>query len=100
MIILLNGPLGIGKSTLAEALTESIDDCAMLNGDQLIALNPAPAEPLEYLHSTLALLIDHHRQSGYRHFVVDHVWFNGAEIQDLLKRVVADVEAERAMSSC
>jgi len=26
MIILLNGPLGIGKSTLAEALTERIDD--------------------------------------------------------------------------
>jgi hypothetical protein len=34
MIIVLNGPLGIGKSTLAEALTESIDACVMLDGDR------------------------------------------------------------------
>jgi deoxyadenosine/deoxycytidine kinase len=33
MIIVLNGPLGIGKSTLAEALTESIDARAVLSGE-------------------------------------------------------------------
>ena len=41
MIIVLNGPLGIGKSTLAEALTESIDACAMLSGDHLVAVTAA-----------------------------------------------------------
>jgi adenylate kinase family enzyme len=46
MIIVLNGPLGIGKSTLAEALSESIDRCVMLDGDALVAANPASAEPL------------------------------------------------------
>ena len=40
MVIVLNGPLGIGKSSLAEALTESIDACAMLSGDHLVAVNP------------------------------------------------------------
>ncbi len=40
MIILLNGPLGVGKSTLAEALSESVADCAMLSGDALGAVNP------------------------------------------------------------
>lgn len=34
MIIVLNGPLGIGKSTLAEALAEAIDHCVMLDGAQ------------------------------------------------------------------
>src|SRR5688572_22998987 len=53
MIILLNGPLGIGKSTLAEALSESIPQCVMLDGDALIAANPEPVDPLEHLHSTL-----------------------------------------------
>ena len=55
MIIVLNGPLGIGKSTLAEALTESIDACVMLSGDQLVAVNPPSKNALEHLHSTIEL---------------------------------------------
>lgn len=49
MIIVLNGPLGIGKSTLAEALTESLDGCVMLDGDRLLAVSPAHPAPLEHL---------------------------------------------------
>ena len=77
MIIALNGPVGIGKSTLAEALTESIDRCVMLDGDRLIAANPPYHDEYEYLHSTIALLIAHHFSYGYRHserhiFVQEH----------------------------
>src|SRR5688500_10985670 len=72
MIIVLNGPLGIGKSTLAEALTESIESCVMLDGDRLVAANPPSADEMEHLHSTIALLVTHHRRFGYRHFVIDH----------------------------
>ena len=53
MIIVLNGPLGIGKSTLAEALAESIDECVMLNGDRLVAANPPPANEIEYFARAL-----------------------------------------------
>ena len=95
MIIVLNGPLGIGKSTLAEALMESIEHCVMLDGDQLAATNPPPADGLEHLHSTLALLVAHHRRSGYRHFVIDHLWRSSAEIADLRRRLLAiDANAE------
>lgn len=88
MIIVLNGPLGIGKSTLAEALSESIDHCVMLDGDALVAANPAPADPLEHLHSTIALLVAHHRRFGYRHFVIDHLWTSPAELADLRDRLL------------
>ena len=95
MIILLNGPLGIGKSTLAEALSESIDDSVMLDGDRLVAANPPPADELEYLHSTIALLVAHHRRFGYRHFVIDHIWRSPAELADLSRRLIAiDGDAE------
>jgi adenylate kinase family enzyme len=70
VIIVLNGPLGIGKSTLAEALMESIDSCAMVSGDHLLAVNPAPKNELEQLHSAIELLIEHHRRSGYQRFVI------------------------------
>jgi chloramphenicol 3-O-phosphotransferase len=95
MIIVLNGPLGIGKSALAEALTESIEYCVMLDGDHLVAVNPPPSDELAHLHSTIALLVAHHRQYGYRHFVVDHVWRSAAELDDLRRRLVAiDADAD------
>lgn len=93
MIIVLNGPLGIGKSTLAEALAENIDQCVMLDGDQLIAANPPPPDEIEYLHSTIALLVAHHRRSGYRHFVIDHLWRTAAELTDLRRRLI-EVDAD------
>jgi thymidylate kinase len=87
MVIVLNGPLGIGKSTLAEALTESIDACAMLSGDQLVAVNPPSKRELEHLHSTIEMLIRHHRSFGYRHFVIEHVWRTAGELTDLSRRL-------------
>lgn len=92
MIIILNGPLGIGKSTLAEALAETIDMCVLLDGDQLIAANPPPDDEIEYLHSTIELLLTHHRRRGYRHFVIDHIWRTPADLADLYRRL-SDINA-------
>jgi len=83
MIIVLNGPLGIGKSTLADALVESIEDCVMFDGDRLLAMNPPAPDPLATLHSTLGLLVAHHRRSGYSNFVLDYIWKSPAELADL-----------------
>ncbi len=90
MVILLNGPLGIGKSTLAEALTESLQGCAMLDGDHVAAVHPPPADEVDYLHTLLALLAAHHRRAGYRHCVINHLWRTGAELDDLRRRLVQD----------
>lgn len=87
MIIVFNGPLGIGKSTLAEALSESIDSCVMLDGDHLVAANPPPADETEYLHATIALLVAHHRRFGYRHFVINHLWCTPEALADLRTRL-------------
>jgi len=87
VIVVLNGPLGVGKSTLAEALAESIDQCVMLDGDHLVAANPPAADELDHLHSTIELLVGHHRGFGYRHFVVNHGWRSGAAVADLRRRL-------------
>lgn len=83
MIVVLNGPLGIGKSTLAEALCERIEGCVMLGGDHLVAANPPPADETGYLHAVLGLLARHHRAAGYRHFVIEHLWRTPAGLDDL-----------------
>ncbi len=87
MIILLNGPLGIGKTTLADALVESIDQCVMLDGDGLVAANPEPSDRLNYLHSAIALLVAHYRSFGYKHFVINHIWTTPEEMDDLRHRL-------------
>src|SRR6185436_10118050 len=87
VIVVLNGPLGVGKSTLAEALAESIDQCVMLDGDHLVAANPPAADEVDHLHSTIELLVGHHRGFGYRHFVVNHGWRSGAAVADLRRRL-------------
>lgn len=88
MIIVLNGPLGIGKSTLGEALAESIDGCVMIEGDRLVAANPPHRDELEHLHSAIALLVEHHYRFGYRHFVVDYFWRSPADLADLRRWLV------------
>jgi shikimate kinase len=93
MIVVLNGPLGAGKSTLAEALAESIDGCVMLDGDHLIAANPEPADVLPYLHSTIALLVPHHQRFGYRHFIIVYLWRTPEELDDLRRRLL-DIDAD------
>lgn len=92
MIIVLNGPLGIGKSTLAEALSESMEMCVSLDGDHIVAANPPAADRLEHLHSTIDLLVKHHRRFGYRHFVINHFWGSAIELADLRSRLDADPE--------
>lgn len=89
MIIVLNGPLGIGKSTLAEALHEHLDSSVMLDGDHVVALNPAPDDELAYLHDTLALLVAHHKRAGYRHVVINHYWSAPEQLDDLRSRLRA-----------
>lgn len=92
VIVVLNGPLGIGKSTLAETIAERVDACVMLDGDALVAVNPASADPLEHLHSVMALLVGHHLQFGYRHFIINHIWRSPEELADLRRRLSVETE--------
>ena len=89
LAILLNGPLGIGKSTLGEVLGEAIDRCVTLDGDRLSALNPPPADELGALHQTLALLVGHHLSRGYDRFVINHYWSSETQMADLDSRLRA-----------
>lgn len=94
MIVLLNGPLGIGKSSLGEALSESLEDSVHLDADALIATNPPiveGSEGNEHLHGALTLLVAHHLRFGLRHFVINHIWLEVADLEDLRDRLEAVV---------
>jgi len=89
LVVLLNGPLGIGKSTLGEVLGEALDRSVTLDGDSLAALNPPPADEAARLHETLALLVRHHLSGGYDRFVINHYWSSAEQIADFDSRLRA-----------
>ena len=88
MFVLLNGPLGIGKSTLAEALGEEIEGCVTLSGDALAAINPPQADETAQVHAAMAALVAHHWAGGYRHFVIEHYWPTVHALADIAEHLL------------
>ena len=87
LAILLNGPLGIGKSTLGEVLGEAVQRSVTLDGDQLVALNPPPNDENEALQEAVALLVRHHLLRGYDRFILNHYWSTAGQLADLKARL-------------
>ena len=98
LVILLNGPLGVGKSTLGEVLGEAIEKSVTLDGDRLLALNPPPVDEIASLHATIAVLVGHHFAEGYRRFIINHYWSRPREIADLQARL--EVVATKVWVRC
>lgn len=91
MMIVLNGPLGIGKSTTAWALHERFDRSVMLDMDYIAAIRPFnfyhPSD-LTYSIETLAVLLRHHHAHGYRNFIVNWVFESEALLEQLYSYTV------------
>ena len=87
MIIIINGSLGVGKSTTAEGLHWKFDKSVCLDGDYIGNVNPfgiyADAR-IDHLYRTLELLINFHQKHGYQHFVINYVFESSDSLQDLL----------------
>ncbi len=88
MIIVINGPLGIGKTSVAWALNAHLAPCVMLDGDYVGAVEPFEihdAMRVTYLYRTLAHLVAYHqREGGYRNFVIDYVFETPESLAELL----------------
>ena len=77
MIIIINGPLGIGKTEVSWKLAEHFDHAVMLDGDYIGAVVPFEIydpERIEYLYQTLSHLVAWHVAHGYQDFVINYVF--------------------------
>ncbi len=92
MIVILNGPCGIGKTTVAWALNARFDRAVMLDGDYIGAVHPFEIydpDRITYLYRTLRHLVAFHvREGGYEHFVINYV-FESPESLAELRRLLA-----------
>ena len=87
MIIVINGSLGVGKSSVAEQLHYKFDKSVCLDGDRLGDVHPFEIYDdarIEHLYHTLELLIDFHQKYDYRNFVINYVFESPASLQQLI----------------
>jgi GrpB-like predicted nucleotidyltransferase (UPF0157 family) len=77
MIIIINGPLGAGKTEVSWKLIEYFDRAIMLDGDYVVAAHPFEIYDearIDYLYQTIAHNVEWHAAHGYHNFVVNYVF--------------------------
>jgi chloramphenicol 3-O-phosphotransferase len=87
MIIIINGSLGVGKSSVADELHWKFDKSVHLDGDYIGDVHPYEIYDearIDHLYHTLQLLIGFHQQNGYHNFVINYVFESPDSLQNLL----------------
>ncbi|MCK5399989.1 MAG: AAA family ATPase [Flavobacteriaceae bacterium] len=90
MIIILNGSIGIGKTSVSRKINERLDDSVMLEGDYLGIVNPFEIydeNRIEYLYQTITHLIKFHKDNGYDNFVINYVFETNNDLQKLVHKL-------------
>jgi chloramphenicol 3-O-phosphotransferase len=87
MIIMINGSLGVGKSSVADELHWKFDKSVHLDGDYIGDVHPFEIYDearIDHLYRTLELLVGFHLKNGYANFVINYVFESPESLQDLL----------------
>ncbi len=77
MIVIINGPCGIGKTEVSWKLVEIFDRAVMLDGDYIGAVHPFEIYDnarIAYLYQTIHHLVAFHVRHNYANIVVNYVF--------------------------
>lgn len=90
MIIIINGSVGVGKSSVAEELHLKFDKSIHLDGDHVGNVHPFEIYDearIDHLYRTLELLVGFHQKNGYSNFVINYVFESSDSMNALLERL-------------
>lgn len=91
MIIIINGSLGVGKTSVGDQLHYKFEKSVHLDGDAIGDVHPFiiyDDARISYLYRTLALLIEFHQKNGYQNFVINYVFESHKSLQELLDLLI------------
>jgi GrpB-like predicted nucleotidyltransferase (UPF0157 family)/predicted kinase len=94
MIVIVNGPLGVGKTEVAWKLIEKFERAIMLDGDYFGAVHPFEIydkQRVDYLYQTLHHVIAFHVANGWHNFVINYV-FETPESLAKLRHLLSDLD--------
>jgi hypothetical protein len=92
-LIFVNGPCGIGKTSVGWGLLDLIYSSVLLDGDNFGAVNPFDLEdPARepYLLRTLGLVMRHHLSAGYANLILPYVFSGPSCYEALIKEIPKD----------
>ncbi|MBV1858196.1 MAG: ATP-binding protein [Nannocystaceae bacterium] len=97
MIVILNGPPGVGKSTVSRALARRLPGTVCIHGDDLRAF--APENPREHLgggstHRAAAVLACAYLEMGAPRVLFDYCFLRPAHVAYFKGKVAAEVKLE------
>jgi len=87
MIIIINGALGVGKTSVSEELLSRFDKSVHLDGDHIGNVHPFEIYDearIEHLYKTLAQLVRFHKNNGYPNFVINYVFETSESLDQLV----------------
>ena len=86
-LILLGGPPGIGKTTVAHLVWHELDHCAWLEGDAVWQIRPFAVTPASrrLAEANITAVLRNYLESGYAHVLLSWVLHR----LDLIQRLVA-----------
>ncbi len=90
MIIIINGSVGVGKSSVGEELLLKFDKSIHLEGDCIGNVHPFEIyndARVDHLYRTLELLVAFHQKHGYQNFVINYVFESPGSLNALLERL-------------
>ena len=87
MIVIINGSLGVGKTSVADAIHQRFAKSVHLDGDAIGDEHPFEIYDdarIDRLYRALALLVDFYQKEDYRDFIINYVFENAQSLEDLL----------------
>lgn len=90
MVLIINGPCGIGKTTLSKQLAKHLDNCILINGDEIhnfIMNNEVTDEQLELTNNNITSLVVNFLCVGYKNIIIDFVYENENHIQYIKEKI-------------
>ena len=87
MIVIINGSLGVGKTSVADAIHQRFTKSIHLDGDAIGDEHPFEIydqNRIDRLYRALALLVDFYRREGYQDFIINYVFESAQSLEDLL----------------
>ncbi len=87
MIVIINGSVGVGKTSVSRELQEKFNKSIMLDGDYIGAVRPFEIydqSRINYLYKTLQHLIEFHISNGFEHFIINYVFESNSSLSNLI----------------
>ncbi len=97
MIIIINGSVGVGKTSISWDLQKKFNKSIMLDGDYIGAVYPFEIydnKRIEYLYETFSHLIKFHYSNGYSNFIINYVFESEKSLISLterLKKIIPEI---------